>query len=205
MFTGIVEEFGRVRNVIERDGLVELHLVCSRVQESLSPGESVAVNGCCQTVVSTTGDGFSVEVMPQTMRLTTLGELKAEDGVNLERALKAGDRLGGHWVQGHVDGVAEVVEVSEVGADRRVCFRPPRELTRYLVERGSVAVDGISLTVAVVKDGVFEVALIPTTLQETTAGSYQPGQRVNLEVDILARYLERLMETSGSISPGGSK
>ena len=205
MFTGIVEEFGRVRNVIQRDGLVELHIECSLVQESLAPGESVAVNGCCQTVVSTASDGFSVQVMPQTMRLTTLGELEAEDSVNLERALKAGDRLGGHWVQGHVDGVAEVVDVNKEGADRRVCFRPPGELARFLVERGSVAVDGISLTVAAVQDGVFDVALIPTTLRETTAGGYKSGQRVNLEVDILARYLERLMQSSGSDSPGGSR
>jgi riboflavin synthase len=204
VFTGIVEETGRVREIRDRDGLIEFRIDCDKCLERLDPADSIAVNGCCLTVVEKDEAGFSVEVMPQTTRLTNLGELKIGDPVDLERALRAGDPLGGHWVQGHIDGVGEVVEVKQIGADYRVRVRPPANLARYFVARGSVAMDGISLTVAEVIDDDFVVALIPTTLELTVAGQYQAGTRVNLEVDILARYMERLLETSAAPSPGGS-
>jgi riboflavin synthase len=203
VFTGIVEEKGRVREITDKDGLIEFKIECSRCLERLNPADSIAVNGCCLTVVEKSGTEFSVEVMPQTTKLTNLGGLEPGDWVDLERALRAGDPLGGHWVQGHVDGVGEVVEVTQVGADYRVRVRPPKELARYFVPRGSVAMDGISLTVADVIDDDFVVALIPTTLDITVAGQYEAGTRVNLEVDILARYMERLLETSAAPSSGG--
>jgi riboflavin synthase len=194
---------GRVREIKDKDGLIEFKIDCGRCLDRLDPADSIAVNGCCLTVVEKDDTGFSVEVMPQTTKLTNIGELKPGDPVDLERALRVGDPLGGHWVQGHVDGVGEVVEVKKVGADYRVRVRPPAALARYFVPRGSVAMDGVSLTVAEVIDDDFVVALIPTTLDITVAGQYQAGTRVNLEVDILARYMERLMETSAAPSPGG--
>ena len=204
MFTGIVQEIGRVLDRRERDGIVELTIESRTCLPQLEHGDSVAVQGCCQTVTTQSEHAFQIDVMPQTIRMTTLGSLDVGDAVNLECSLRAGDRLGGHWVQGHVDGVGEVVEVLDQSGDWRVRIRPPAELVRYFAARGSVSVDGVSLTIAESDSESLVVALIPTTLQETTAGSYRPGTRVNIEVDILARYLERLMQESGTPSPGGS-
>lgn len=192
MFTGIVEEVGRVRGAVGHDGIVRLTVDSDRVRRRLSLGGSVAVDGCCQTVTALDEKGFTVEVMPVTKDLTTLGALTAGASVNLEAPLAAGDALGGHFVLGHVDGVGEVEAVRSQHGDHRVRVRVPKDLVRYLCARGSVAVDGVSLTVAEADDDGFTVALIPTTLQETVAGSYRPGRRVNVEVDVVARYLERL-------------
>lgn len=195
MFTGIVEERGRVRERTEAGGLVRLTVDCDRCREGLKPEASISVSGCCQTVVAVDERGFAVEVMPQTLRLTTLGALRPGDEVNLERSLKIGDPLGGHLVFGHVDGVGEVVRVFDEGGDRRVTVRVPPGLERYLAPRGSISLDGVSLTIAGAGPDTFEVALIPTTLRLTIADRYRPGGKVNLEVDVLARYLERMMES----------
>ena len=192
MFTGIVEEVGRVRDARARDGIVRLTVDSDRVRARLVLGGSVAVDGCCQTVTALDERGFTVEVMPLTRERTTLGALEPGVRVNLEAPLAAGDALGGHFVLGHVDGVGEVESVRARDGDHRVRVRVPGELARYLAARGSVAVDGVSLTVAEADDDGFSVALIPTTLARTVAGAYEPGRRVNLEVDVVARYLERL-------------
>jgi len=197
VFTGIVEEVGRVRDVRAHDGIVRLTVDSERVRPRLAKGGSVAVDGCCQTVTALDERGFTVEIMPVTRERTTLGSLAAGTPVNLEAPLAAGDALGGHFVLGHVDGVGEVAEVRAENGDHRVRVRVPKGLVRYLAARGSVAVDGVSLTVAEADDQGFTVALIPTTLAETVAGSYQPGRRVNVEVDVVARYLERLTGFSG--------
>ncbi len=193
MFTGIVEELGRVRNVSSVGGLLELEVGCCGVLDDLQGGESVSINGCCQTVTRIDETGFFVQVMPKSLEMTTLGSLEPGATVNLERAMRAGGRLGGHWVQGHVDGIGEVIEVRSSDGDHRVRVRSPESVSRYLVSRGSITVDGASLTVAEMGDDEFEVALIPTTLRETIADGYERGTRVNLEADILARYLEKLV------------
>jgi riboflavin synthase len=153
----------------------------------------VAVAGACLTATTVSADGFDADVMNQTLGLTTLGELEPGAPVNLEPALRAGEPLGGHIVQGHVDGVGEVVSVSEDGFARRVRVRVPDGLERYLVEHGSVTVAGVSLTVAGLEGDAFEVSLIPETLERTTLGAAQRGARVNLELDVVARYVERLL------------
>jgi riboflavin synthase len=197
VFTGIVEEVGRVRDTRAHDGIVRLTVDSARVRPRLALGGSVAVDGCCQTVTALDERGFTVEIMAVTRERTTLGGLAPGAAVNLEAPLALGDALGGHFVLGHVDGVGEVVAVSATSGDHRVRVRVPGELARYVAARGSVAVDGVSLTVAEAHDDGFTVALIPTTLAETVAGSYAPGRRVNLEVDVVARYLERLIQAPG--------
>lgn len=193
MFTGIVGELARVRERQESGGIVRLGLEAALTPARLAVGGSVAVNGCCTTVVERTGWGFRVELVPATLERTTLGSLAAGDEVHLELPLAAGEPLGGHCVQGHVDGVAEVLRVTAAGDDVRVRVRAPAALARYVAERGSVALDGVSLTVSAVQGHEFEVALIPHTRQRTLAGRYAAGQRVNLEVDVFARYVERIL------------
>ena len=192
MFTGIVAEVGHVvegrpgRLGIEARGLVS----------RLAIGGSIAVNGCCLTATVVEGDVFFADVVPETLRRTNLGQLGAGDGVNLELPMTASAMLDGHLVQGHVDSTAEVVAMVEATAGAEVSFELPSSMARYVAEKGSVAVDGTSLTVARVRDGagIFEVALIPHTLEHTIAGGYHPGRRVNLEVDVIARYTERLLD-----------
>jgi riboflavin synthase len=152
----------------------------------------VAVNGVCLTAVEPDGDGFSADVMEETLRRSSLGPLGTGDTVNLELPLRAGDRLGGHIVQGHVDGTGEVESVREEGLSRVVRIAAPDELLRYVVEKGSIAVEGVSLTVSAVDGDAFEVSLIPETLERTTLGAAAPGRTVNLEVDVLAKYVEKL-------------
>ena len=204
MFTGIVAEVGHVRDARERDGVVALTLESASVRRLLSRGGSVSVNGCCQTVTALDDRGFTVEIMPVTSARTTLGALAPGEPVNLEAPMRAGDPLGGHFVLGHVDGVGEVLAVERDGGDHRVRVRVPSDLARYFAPRGSVAVDGVSLTVADVDGDRFTVALIPTTLRQTTAGRYAPGSRVNVEVDVVARYLERLVSSPGNGREGSS-
>ena len=184
MFTGIVEELGRMESL--RDG--RLRVAATRVIEDVEIGESIAVNGCCLTVVEF-GDGWwEADVSDETISRTSLASLSAGDGVNLERAVRASDRLGGHIVQGHVDAVGEIVDPVP---DLRV--RVPDSLLRYLVEKGSVTVDGVSLTIVEPLDDGFTVAIIPHTADVTTLGSKRPGDPVNLEVDVMAKYVERLV------------
>jgi riboflavin synthase len=159
----------------------------------LAAGDSIAVNGVCLTAVDPRPDGFAADVMPETLRRSSLGPLGAGDEVNLELPLRASDRLGGHVVQGHVDGVGTVDAVREDGFARVVRVAAATDLLRYVVEKGSIAVDGVSLTVSAVDAEAFEVSLIPETLERTTLGSAEPGRTVNLEVDVLAKHLEKLI------------
>jgi riboflavin synthase len=187
VFTGLVLGTGTIRSL--SDGRLE---VDSELAAELSPGDSIAVNGVCLTAVDPTPAGFAADVMPETLRRSSLGPLGAGDQVNLELPLRAGDRLGGHVVQGHVDGTGTVEDVREEGLSRVVRVSAPRELLRYVVEKGSIAVDGVSLTVSAIDDDTFEVSLIPETLERTTLGSAAPGRTVNLEVDVFAKYVEKL-------------
>jgi riboflavin synthase len=191
MFTGLVAGTGVVES-LERDGDGARLRVRTELARELAPGDSVAVNGVCLTAVDPDGRGFSADVMGETLRRSSLGPLAQGDHVNLELPLRAGDRLGGHMVQGHVDGTGSVVRVGEDGFARVVRIGAPPALLRYVVEKGSIAVDGVSLTVAAVDDEGFEVSLIPETLGRTTLGSATPGRVVNLEVDVLAKYVEKL-------------
>ncbi|MFN3585008.1 riboflavin synthase [Phenylobacterium sp.] len=196
MFTGIVTDVGRVRSVREtnRDRRFEIETAFDTA--SIDIGASVAHAGCCLTVVEKGPGWFAVEVSGETLSRTTLGEWTKGRPVNLERAARVGDELGGHIVSGHVDGVGEVVSVESEGGSHRVKVRVPRPLHRYIAEKGSIAVEGVSLTVNDVEDDVFGVNLIPHTWEVTTLGTLKPGSRVNLEIDMLARYLARWRETA---------
>ena len=191
MFTGLVAGTGSVRSVERRDDGVRLRVRTDLAAE-LAPGDSIAVNGVCLTAVDSDGHGFSADVMRETLRRSSLGPLVGGDEVNLELPLRAGDRLGGHVVQGHVDGTGSVEAVSEDGFARVLRIVAPPELLRYVVERGSIAVDGVSLTVSAVDGRGFEVSLVPETRERTTLGSATPGRVVNLEVDVIAKYVEKL-------------
>jgi riboflavin synthase len=195
MFTGIIEGTGTVAALAAAaDGSgARLEVEAPFLAGGLGLGESVAVNGCCLTVAEATGDGFGADLVAETLRRTALGGLAAGDLVNLERPMTLGGRLGGHLVQGHVDGVARVLERTAVGDGEEVRIELPAELARYVVEKGSVAVDGVSLTVAGVGPGWFAVALVPHTLEVTTLGRRRPGDPVQLEVDVVAKYVERLV------------
>jgi riboflavin synthase len=192
MFTGIVQEVGTVERAERSDAGIRLR-VSAELADSLSEGDSVAVSGACLTVAELDRAAFEADVMNQTAGLTTLGELEPGGRVNLEPPLRAGDPLGGHIVQGHVDAVGEVEAVEADGFARRVRIRLPEDLRRYVVEHGSVTVDGVSLTVAALSAEGFEVSLIPETLERTTLGDASPGVRVNVEVDLIARHTERLL------------
>jgi riboflavin synthase len=196
MFTGIVEGTGTVAALAaaaDASG-ARLEVEAPWLAGRLELGESVAVNGCCLTVAQATAAGFAADLHAETLRRTALGGLAAGDGVNLERPMTLGGRLGGHLVQGHVDGVARVLERVPVGDGEEVRVELPADLARYVVEKGSVAVDGVSLTVAGVGPGWFAVALVPHTLEVTTLGRRRPRDLVQLEVDVVAKYVERLVQ-----------
>ena len=195
MFTGIVEGTGTVAALAAAaDGSgARLEVEAPWLAGELRPGESVAVNGCCVTVAEPAGAGFAADLVAETLRRTALGGLAAGARVNLERPLALGGRLGGHLVQGHVDGVAKVLDRTPVGEGEEVRIELPDALERYVVEKGSIAVDGVSLTVAGVGPGWFSVALVPHTLEVTTLGDRRPGDPAQLEVDVVAKYVERLV------------
>ena len=199
MFTGIVEERGEVVAVDRHAGAATMRVRGPRVTADASPGDSIAVNGVCLTVTATSGTTFTADVMAETLRRSALGALGPGSPVNLERPLRVGGRLGGHLVQGHVDGVAVIVSRSPAQHWDVVRIAVPPGLARYIVEKGSVSVDGVSLTVSAVGEGGdgappwFEVSLIPATLSGTTLGAAQPGSDVNLEVDVIGKYVERLL------------
>lgn len=194
MFTGLVEEIGVVEELEQLDDAVRIAVRAPKVTEDAAPGDSIAVDGVCLTVVDSVDGTFTADVMRETLDRSRLGTYKAGFKVNLERALAAGQRMGGHIVQGHVDGVAEVVSRTPSEHWEVVRFTLPERLERYVVEKGSVAVNGTSLTVSAVGEGYFEVSLIPTTLRDTTAGELAPGDPVNLEVDIVAKYVEKMVQ-----------
>ena len=193
MFTGIVEEVGNVRALEERDGGVYLQVGASIVCDDLRLGDSVSVNGVCLTVTHYDAAAFTVGLAPETLRRTNLGDLRAGDGVNLERAVAAGGRMGGHYVQGHVDGTGEIVAARPEGDSLWMTFRAPADLLPYLVVKGFVAIDGISLTITERRDDTFSVALVAYTQSAVTLAGKQPGDRVNLEVDVIAKYVESLL------------
>lgn len=197
MFTGIVQDIGQVRSIEARGGDVRLTVACQHLDLArVRVGDSICVQGCCLTVTERPGQAFAADVSRETLSLTTLGDLVAGTPVNLEPALRAGDPLGGHLVSGHVDGVARVVAVSGDARSLRLRIAVPAELARYIVRKGSVAVDGVSLTINEVEDATFGVNIIPHTQAVTTLGRLGIGARVNLEVDQVARYLERMLPAS---------
>ena len=193
MFTGIVAEVGRVVRREQTDRGRRLMIEAPGITEDLEVGDSVAVNGICLTAVAVDPPGFQMEAVAETLARTNLGEAREGSSVNLERPVRLGGRLDGHVVQGHVDGVGVVLDIQPEGDSRRVALSVPEELERYLVFKGSVAVDGVALTVTAVAEGSFEVALIPHTLASTTLGSWKVGDKANIEVDILAKYVEKLL------------
>jgi riboflavin synthase len=199
MFTGLVEERGTVVGIESLGDSVRLTLRGPLVTSDASHGDSIAVNGCCLTVSALDGDVFTADVMDESLRRTSLGDLSVGSSVNLERAVTAGARLGGHIVQGHVDGVGSLLERTPSDHWDVLRFSLPPELARYLVQKGSITVSGVSLTVVEVTEDTFTVSLIPTTLADTILGSLVLGDRVNLEVDIVAKYVERLL----TVPPGG--
>ena len=192
MFTGLVQDRGRVEAVSRTEGGVRL-TVSSALTAELSEGDSIAVDGVCLTATGVRDRTFRAEMMNETLQRTALERAVAGSAVNLELPVRAADRLGGHIVQGHVDGVGTVANVTEDGFARRLEIEAPPALLRYVIEKGSIAVDGVSLTVTGTANGSFTVSLIPETLERTTLGAAQRGTKVNLEVDVLAKYVERLI------------
>ncbi len=193
MFTGIVRELGTVVSTEAAGAGRSLVVRAAETAARASVGDSVAVSGCCLTATRLDGDRISFDAVPETIARTTLGRLRADDRVNVESAVRAGEPLGGHYVQGHIDGVGRVQSVEAEGDGLRVFVEAPDEVLRYCVEKGSVTVDGVSLTVAELADDAFAVALVPHTLEATTLSELAPGRAVNIEVDVLAKYVERLL------------
>jgi len=193
VFTGIVREVGTTSSIFGREGGVRIEVEAPETASVTAIGDSVSVNGVCLTAVETTNGRIAFDAVPETLARTSLGGLSAGARVNVEPALRAGEPLGGHYVQGHVDGVGVVRSVEPEGQGRRIWINAPPELLRYAVEKGSIAVQGTSLTVAALDDRGFAVALIPHTLEVTTLGELERGAPVNLEVDVLAKYVERLL------------
>jgi riboflavin synthase len=202
MFTGLIESLGRVVRATPRAGSLRLAIRSGLPLADMRDGESVAVDGVCLTVARREGDLFEADAVPETLSRTTLAAVRPGDHVHLERALAVGDRLGGHLVQGHVDAVARVLGLARRSGDVRLTVALPAGLRGFVVEKGSIALHGVSLTVAAVRARSFTVALIPETVLRTTLGAVRPGVQLNVEVDVLARYLEGLMRARGPASPG---
>ena len=203
MFTGIIEAIGRVVELQQRGGDVRLRVATGKLDlADVALGDSIAVNGVCLTAVELPGDGFAADVSRETLSLTSLGQLQSGDPVNLEKALTLATRLGGHLVSGHVDGLGTVVERHDDARSVRFSIEAPAELARYIAHKGSISVDGTSLTVNGVDGRRFELNIVPHTLQETIMDGYAAGRRVNLEVDLVARYLERLLLGDKAAEPG---
>ena len=196
MFSGIIEETGRVESINKSSRGLRLSISGQEVLKDLAIDDSIAVNGVCLTVVERNEHAFYVEAVEETLKRTTLGILKVGDRVNLERALRVSDRLGGHFVQGHVDGVGKVVDFQDQLGGKLLSVLVPQNLMKYVIEKGSLAIDGVSLTVASVAGNIITIALIPHTLDKTTLGTLQVGDRVNIEVDLIGKYIENLLAKS---------
>lgn len=194
MFTGIVEELGEIREIDREADSITLTIRATTVLDDVHHGDSIAVNGVCLTVVEFGDDFFTADLMQETLVRSSLGQVEVGSKVNLERATAVGQRLGGHIVQGHIDGTGEVISRTPGERWEVVRISLPEHLSKYVVEKGSIAVDGTSLTVSAVGEGFFEVSLIPTTLTDSVIGSTAVGTKVNLEVDVLAKYVEKMLE-----------
>ena len=197
MFTGIIEELGRIRSVEQRDDNARLVIEARLVTEDIHEGDSIAVNGVCLTALDVNKGSFAADVSRETLNRSTLGGLRPGAPVNLERSVTPMTRLGGHLVQGHVDARGKFLSATDHGGSWTVRIAYPPEIARYLVLKGSVAVEGISLTIAELKDDYFEIAIIPKTWEVTNFSQLQPGDGVNLEADVIAKYVERIMAFSG--------
>lgn len=193
MFTGIIEEIGIVKEVKPLDSGVQLTISCSKILDDLKIGDSVAVNGACQTAIEANSSFFKVESSKETLDLTTLQNLKSGDIVNLERALKLSDRLGGHIVSGHVEGTGTFIKKIKQGISTLYYFAAPDNIARYLIHKGSVCINGISLTIASLDNNILSVAVIPSTEEFTNLKYLQPGNKINLEPDVLAKYIEKFV------------
>ncbi len=193
VFTGIIRELGRVESLNGESAGIRLRIVAPVTASSTAVGDSVAVNGVCLTAVEVEGGILAFDAVPETLRRTSLSRLADGGSVNVEPALRAGEPLGGHLVQGHVDGVGRVLRLKPEGEGARLAVEAPQELLRYVVEKGSITVEGVSLTIAALAPAGFEIAIVPHTLNATTMGSLAAGDEVNLEVDVLAKYIERLL------------
>ena len=202
MFTGIIQSIGELRRLERRGGDVRLEIATGKLDlGDVKGGDSIATSGVCLTVVGQGADWFAADVSLETLSLTTLGTLGPGSQVNLEKSLAVTDRLGGHMVSGHVDGVGEVVSLGQDGRSWRYRLRAPDALARYIARKGSICIDGVSLTVNAVDGAEFELNIIPATMRETVFGTYRAGSRVNLEVDLVARYLERLLQGDAAALP----
>jgi len=203
MFTGIIQAVGHIAALQPSGGDLRLRVHTGKLPlADVALGDSIATNGVCLTVTELPGDGFWADVSRETLDFTTLGALQTGSRVNLEKALTPASRLGGHIVSGHVDGVGEVVSRREDGRSIRFVLRAPDALARYIAHKGSICIDGTSLTVNAVNGAQFDLNIIPQTMAETVFGDYRPGSRVNLEVDVIARYLERLLQGDAAAQPG---
>lgn len=200
MFTGIVEEIGAMRHVIQSNTSGEIAVKAKTVLEGTKIGDSIAVNGVCLTVTSMQGNGFTADVMPETLRYTNLGDLKNGDPVNLERAMAADGRFGGHMVAGHSDGTGKLADIKKEGNAVWLTIHAAPDLMRYIVAKGSVALDGVSLTVAETENNAFKVSIIPHTGAETTLLSKRVGSRINIENDIVGKYVEKLLTPNEDIA-----
>ncbi len=207
MFTGIIQAVGTMAAMEPRAGDMALHIRAGDLRmDNVALGDSIATNGVCLTVIELPGDGYIADVSRESLNHTTLGELKPGSPVNLEKALTLNTHLGGHLVSGHVDGVGRILERRDDGRSVRFRIDAPKELARYIAHKGSICVDGVSLTVNAVQGSQFELNIVPHTIQETTISGYRSGTRVNLEVDQIARYLERLLlgdQAAASAEPSG--
>ena len=205
MFTGIIQAVGEIARMEPSGGDMRLYIRTGKLPlDDVALGDSIATNGVCLTVVELPGDGYWADVSVETLNFSTLGDLKTGSKVNLEKALTPESRLGGHIVSGHVDGVGEVVSLVEDARSIRFVLRAPDELAKYIAHKGSICVDGTSLTVNAVNGAEFDLNIIPQTMAETVFGDYRPGTRVNLEVDVIARYLERLLQGDAAAHPGAA-
>jgi riboflavin synthase len=193
MFTGIIEEVGRIEKISTERGNLKLRIKASKILNDLKVGDSININGACQTIIATDGNSFTVEAVEETLGKTNLGVLKRNDGVNLERAVRLSDRLGGHLVTGHIDGVGKIKSIVKRNGSFLYEFELPEKRLVYLVEKGSMAVDGISLTVVEVKESSFTVAVIPFTLENTSLSTKKVGDLVNIETDLIGKYVERIL------------
>ncbi|MCD6408638.1 riboflavin synthase [bacterium] len=194
MFSGIVEETGKVKGIVKRGDVVELRIEAEKVIDDLKEGDSISVNGVCLTVEKIENKKFYVSLTHQTLRDTDLGKLKIGENVNLERSLKLSDRIGGHFLTGHIDFVSRVISIEKRGNSGILKFSIPQEFRKYIVKKGSIGVEGISLTVSEIKNGIVSISLIPFTLQNTNLKDKKNGSYLNIEVDMMAKYIENFIK-----------